>query len=394
MIGEYIRIVKDKSLLRRLMGIAANLTARAGDQSETAAKIGEWALGEVSRLVEAAGPDAGGLHLIHGNDIEDRDTPVIVPDHIPDEDTMGLYGPPGCGKTSVGMLIGADLSVGKTPFSGAPCEPRNILIMSNEDSASRIKKLFASAGGDLERLWVERIDDVWSLKQLPLLEASFKEHSIRYGLIDSLASHRGGADLNSKGDMTSLLIPLRCVAEKTRALIVVVHHTNKSTSGDPLQKVDGSLAIQCSIRHNVHIAVSPENLDARLFLNGVTHFFPPNVPALSFELAPLRWCGTSNLTVHEVYEHQAQQTAPQSSSAKTLERALAWLREILSDGQSHGVRELVEKATAADISRATLYRAAAVLNVKRIRGFGSAGSWMDSAVSFDPPSFDEEGTVQ
>jgi len=37
-IEEYIRIVKDKSLLRKLMGICASAIARAADQSETASR--------------------------------------------------------------------------------------------------------------------------------------------------------------------------------------------------------------------------------------------------------------------------------------------------------------------------------------------------------------------
>src|SRR6202051_2322202 len=50
-IEEYIRIVKDKSLLRRLMLICSNAIARAADQSETALEVlgaAEMALLEVS----------------------------------------------------------------------------------------------------------------------------------------------------------------------------------------------------------------------------------------------------------------------------------------------------------------------------------------------------------
>ena len=38
-IEEYIRIVKDKSLLRKLMGICSMAIARAADQSETALEV-------------------------------------------------------------------------------------------------------------------------------------------------------------------------------------------------------------------------------------------------------------------------------------------------------------------------------------------------------------------
>jgi hypothetical protein len=377
-IGEYIRIVREKAGLRRLQAIAEQLMNRTSDQSEPAADIAAWLQERAGVLLLAAGPNADGLRLICGTDVEDRDSPAILPNHINDFDTMGLYGPPGCGKTSVGILISANLSRGRTPFSDEPCEDRNCLIMSNEDSAPRIKQLYAGAGGDLEKLWIESIDDVWSLKQLAPLEASMKAHAIRYVLIDSLASHRGGADLNSKGDMTSLLIPLRAVAERCRALIVVVHHTNKSASDDPLKKVDGSLAIQCSIRHNVHIATHPANPELRLFMNGVTHAFKPDVPALSFSLSPLRWCGLDSLTVHEVYAAQA--AAPPARS-----QASEWLKQELSDGLPHPVRDVLTKAEARGLSRSTVYRCRDQMHVKYIaNGFGKGGSWQ----------LDEGGAIQ
>src|SRR3974390_983178 len=50
-IEEYVKIVKDKSLLRRLMGICSAAIARAADQSETALEVlgsAETALLEVS----------------------------------------------------------------------------------------------------------------------------------------------------------------------------------------------------------------------------------------------------------------------------------------------------------------------------------------------------------
>ena len=64
-IEEYIRIVKDKSLLRQLMAICSAAIARAADQSETALEVlgaAEAQLLEVSEKgicagLAAAGPD-------------------------------------------------------------------------------------------------------------------------------------------------------------------------------------------------------------------------------------------------------------------------------------------------------------------------------------------------
>ena len=51
-IEDYIRIVKDKSLLRRLMAICSSAIARAADQSETALEVLDMA---ESQLLEVSG---------------------------------------------------------------------------------------------------------------------------------------------------------------------------------------------------------------------------------------------------------------------------------------------------------------------------------------------------
>ena len=64
-IEEYIRIVKDKSLLRRLMGICSAAIARAADQSEDAIGVldaTESQLLEVSRSGPHPGPAADRRH--------------------------------------------------------------------------------------------------------------------------------------------------------------------------------------------------------------------------------------------------------------------------------------------------------------------------------------------
>ncbi len=64
-IEEYIRIVKDKSLLRKLMLICSAAIARAADQSETALEVigaAETALLEVSEKGVTGGLGAAGTH--------------------------------------------------------------------------------------------------------------------------------------------------------------------------------------------------------------------------------------------------------------------------------------------------------------------------------------------
>ena len=60
-IEDYIRIVKDKSLLRRLMAICSAAIARAADQSETALEVLDMAEGQLLESGKREGHSAGGL---------------------------------------------------------------------------------------------------------------------------------------------------------------------------------------------------------------------------------------------------------------------------------------------------------------------------------------------
>ena len=64
-IEEYIRIVKDKSLLRKLMLISSNVIARAADQGQSAMEILEAAEGQLLQIAQDA--NAGKLRTIYSS---------------------------------------------------------------------------------------------------------------------------------------------------------------------------------------------------------------------------------------------------------------------------------------------------------------------------------------
>jgi replicative DNA helicase len=119
-IEEYIRIVKDKSLLRRLMGICSQAIARAADQSETALEVlgdAEARLLEVSEKGIVRGLEP--LDLIVANSFGSIDnlykqsreiTGLATNFYDLDRDTSGLQ------KGEL-IIIAARPSMGKTAFA-------------------------------------------------------------------------------------------------------------------------------------------------------------------------------------------------------------------------------------------------------------------------------------
>ena len=313
--------------------------------------------------------EAGELRLLRGPEIVEQEQPMILADHLPDHTAVTICARPGEGKTTCALLVCADLSNGKTPYTGTPCPPRNVLVMSNEDGPARLRKLFTAAGGDLSRLWVENCDDLWQLPDLARLQAAIAANAIGCAIVDSLASHSGKADLNSHQDTMQLLVPLRALAEKHCCLILVIHHLNKSLSVDHIAKVAGSVGIVAAFRHNLHVCVDPENPELRLLVNGKSNLIAPNVPALRFKLFPVGWAGEAHISIDELY----RVTEPDDKPGK----AVAWLREALADCEWHDAGQLQQQATQGfNLSRRSIFRAADTLGVERRKaGFGGRAEW-------------------
>jgi hypothetical protein len=333
-------------------------------------KIERMVADMVRRYPADESPESGGLNLLRGIDISEIDVPWILENHIPDQTVFGIHGRPGDGKTRIALRIAADLSHGKMPFTGLPCPPRNVLILSNEDAPGRIRGLYKGMGGELDRLLVENTDDAWWLGDLERLNRAVELHAIGFLAVDSLASHSGKTDLNAHADTTRLLVPLRALAEHHSCAVAVVHHLNKLITADHIAKVAGSIGITASFRHNLHVVPDPEDAALRLLVNGKSNLAPPDVPSLRFALFPCEWRGKSTLTIEEAYSVKAD-------SEERPGRAESWLREALADGEWHDAGKLQQQAASGfNVSRRSIFRAADRLSIERRKdGFGGRASW-------------------
>ena len=387
-IADYIGIVKEKSRLRRTLKLAELVTARVYGRAETGAQTSAWAAQEFTALADE--DDADGMRLLRGAEISSEPVPWILENHIPDRTVFGIHGRPGDGKTTCSIRIGADLSRGRTPYTGTPCAPRNFLVLSNEDSPGRIRNLFESMGGDLDRLSVENTDDCWTLGDLARLERAIVKSKSGLVIIDSLASHSGKTDLNSHAETTRILVPIRGLAERLECSVAVIHHLNKMLTTDHILKVSGSIGITSSFRHNLHVIPDPENPELRLLINGKTNLARYGAPALKFSLFPCEWGGELALTIEEAYQNAGGEDDRPGEAVK-------WLKETLSDYEWHDAGNLLRQAESGfNLARRSIFRAADRLKVERRKeGFGGKASWrlpMSATINATPSPLGTHGT--
>ncbi len=118
-----------------------------------------------------------GLKLKRGSEIQDREQNWVVPYFLPCDTLILVAGQVGLGKTTACLSWAASITNGQTPILGGARDPQNVLMLSNEDSETHIRRIFSRLGGDLTRLYVEDEDSdlPWSLENVPALEAQIEE---------------------------------------------------------------------------------------------------------------------------------------------------------------------------------------------------------------------------
>jgi hypothetical protein len=325
---------------------------------------------EAQTLAQEKQGDSIGLKLKRGTEIVDREQHWLVTDFLPDDSLILVAGQVGLGKTTACLDWAASITNGRVPIIGGKREVCNVLMLSNEDSAAQLRRIFVRLGGDLSQLYVEDEDSdlSWGLSDVPALEAQIIKLRPALVIIDSLTTHKPSrVDLNSHGDVAPMLVALRRLAATHNCAIVVIHHTNKMQTGDPLAKISGSIGITATARHVILIAQHPKDEDFRVAAIAKTNLVRPDAPGYQFRLNPFAWHGETNLRAADLLQ------VPLSPhvAAETTTEAETFLRDALKDGREDSAVLARQGDTGYGIKIRTLQRAAARLGVVRDTvGFG------------------------
>jgi putative DNA primase/helicase len=210
-------------------------------------------------------------------DLESREVDWLWTGRVPLGMITMFAGDPKLGKSLVTLAMAAAVSRGlPLPMSDLPSRPGSTILMSAEDDPNRtIVPRLEAAGADKTKVHVlESIVLANGFETLPSLRAdvdAITAAAARLGdcrliVIDPVSAYLKGIDDNRNADLRGVLNPLKTLAERLCAAIVLVSHLTKRGSANGKHRVMGSVAYIGASRANHLFVADPHDPSGRRVL--------------------------------------------------------------------------------------------------------------------------------
>ena len=197
-------------------------------------------------------------------------------------------GAPKVGKSYVSLSMAAGVTRGAAaPHGSIPEAPASVILMSAEDDPSRtiIPRLMA-AGADLARVHIlESVVLAGGNETLPSLRTDMAQIAAaadrlgdcRLIVVDPVSAYLGGVDDHRNAEVRGILSPLKAMAERLNAAVVLLSHLSKGGSTNAQQRVIGSIAYVGACRANFLFVKDREDPTGRrvLMLDNGGNLAPP-----------------------------------------------------------------------------------------------------------------------
>jgi hypothetical protein len=323
------------------------------------------------------------IQLRRASEVTPERVTWVWQDRVPAGKVSIWDGDPGQGKSVVSVNLAAHVSTGRPFPDGATCEVGNVLLCNVEDGeADTIIPRLKANDADLNRILMfstvpdgrgsERLLDL--PKDIPMLEERMVEHEIRVLIMDPVMTMLGG-DANKDQDARKALAPLKKVAERTGAAVILIRHLNKSVGLKAIQRGGGNMGLIGVARAGLFFAPHPEEEDLRVVASHKSNLAPP-APSLAYQIVSSDVHGAPRIEWRGSVDHTADSltSGPQSPEDRSqLDATKDFLREELGDG-SMEAKQVLKDSDEAGVSKSTLYRAKDALRVKSSKD--GLGGWI------------------
>src|SRR5215218_2634670 len=281
-----------------------------------------------------------------------------------------LDGDPDNGKSVLTTDLAARVTTGRPmPYGFGKTFPQaGVVILSAEDGVGdTIRPRFDAAGGDPSKVVILGNDDPFGLPEdLPQLERAIDRVVAKLVIVDPIMAFLGeNINSNSDKDVRSALKPLKQLAERTGAAVVIVRHLNKTPGGNVLYRGGGSIGIIGAARSGLVVGPHPTDEALRVLASQKHNLsMPPESLAYQVTSAPnnphaavIVYKGVTEMNARDILKPQVEE------ERSALEEAKDFLLEALETGKKPA-DDLKKDADAAGISVSTLKRAKKVLGVE------------------------------
>ncbi len=321
-------------------------------------------------------------------DLEPREVEWLWDGRVPLGMITMFAGDPKLGKSFVTLEMAAALSRGlPLPQSDLPNRPASTILMSAEDDPARtIAQRLKVAGADVSKIHLlQSVNLANGLEALPSLLSDMNAISAAAAalgdckliVIDPVSAYLKGVDDNRNAALRGVFSPLRDLAERLGAAVVLVSHLTKARSANGKHRVLGSIAYVGACRANSMFArdpCDPLGLRVIMFDNG------GNTGPLALPLAftiedrtgrgpQVSWSNEPvTITLEQALRSKGRSSNP--GDDPELSECEEWLKETLAGGQALAA-EVRRAAQAAGFSLTTLHRARTAISAATRRvGFG------------------------
>lgn len=284
-----------------------------------------------------------------------------------------IAGDPGLGKSQVTLFLAATVSKGGEFPGASPCEQGDVILFSAEDDAEdTINPRLVACGADQERIHIfhtvtrkgkESFFDLSA--DIDLLEKALKSMpKVSLIVVDPITAFLGATDSHVNAEVRALLSRLSKIASMHAIAIVVVTHLNKSSGGNAMNKITGSLAFVAAARA-AYMVVKDENDESRRLFLPVKNNLAEDRNGFAFSVESVEINNGSIRTSRVKWEPNPVQTNVsealrnnESDRGGVSKATVDWLESYLRERpDGTPFNEVVREAARQGISRATLYRA-------------------------------------
>ena len=311
------------------------------------------------------------LRAVRATNVEIRPVRWFWPGRIPLGKVTVMDGSPGLAKSTIATDLAARATAGLSMPDGKPGVKGSAVYVGMEDDlGDTLVPRFLAAGGEAEHfILADTVDTEDGPRPLeipedvPHLEALVNEVGAVLVVIDPLMAALG-IDVKTGIDhhVRRALSPLREMAERTEAAVLLIRHLNKAVNiSDPVMRGGGIIG---AARAGLIVAQDPDDLDRRILAVSKMNVGRDDAPSLAYqvksdaehEVGVIDWLGTSDRTAQDLL----QTDAPTARGARG--EAVGVLRELLAEGPVLATEAKVY-CKEAGVSPSTLDRAKTKLGV-------------------------------